>query len=130
MPSVVHAEGVVNSAVHVEGVVAMHCVSDVNLSPPFEGADLSACTICGIPFRPPRGEECHGKCEDCLNAHFHNFARQHVPVLFSHFVHDVLSPPLHDAQPPGVATETGGAMGTPPSKLALQTAALRARIRI
>ena len=94
----------------------MHGVSEVNLSPSIEGADLSACTICGTPFRPPRGEECYGKCEDCFNAHIHNFARQHVPVLFSHFVPDVLSSPLHDAQPPGVVTETGGPPGDPPEQ--------------
>ena len=68
----------------------------VTLSPSIEGADLSACIgdtensasfliciTCGIRFAPLVGEECYGKCQDCLSSHFNNFAALHLNLLIN-----------------------------------------------
>ena len=52
---------------------------------------------------PPGGEECYGKCQDCLSSHFHRFAAVHTPFL------------LHDAQPSGHDTGARGPHGDPPT---------------
>ena len=99
------------------------------LSPSLEGADVSAsigdtenavsfltliCTCCGISFDPPQGEECYGKCQDCLSVHFNSFARLHVPDLVSFFV-DAFPFPLQVAQPPGPDTGIGSPPGDSPA---------------
>ena len=81
------------------------------------------CTCCGISFDPPQGEECYGKCQECLSVHFNSFARLHVPDLVSFFV-DALPSPLHVvpplpslqvAQPPGPDTGIGSPPGDSPA---------------
>ena len=47
--------------------------------------------------------------------HFNSFARLHAPSLFAHLA--PLSPPLHDAQPPGVSSATGSPCGDPPEQV-------------
>ena len=47
--------------------------------------------------------------------HFNSFARLHAPGLFAHLA--PLSPPLHDAQPPGVSSATGSPCGDPPEQV-------------
>ena len=78
--------------------------SDRSLS--FLHADPQSCISCNRLFTPRRGENCYGKCDDCLDSAFHSFADLHGIVSGPMF-----GPCLHDEQPPVSITGDGDPMG-------------------
>ena len=77
-----------------------------NPSAPFPPSSLSqadpqSCISCNKVFTPRGGENCYGKCDDCLESAFHSFVH----------LHDLQH--LHVAQAVGPQVEAGDPSGDP-----------------
>ena len=86
------------------GVASLN--SNMNSVTPVGASGFLKCIGCSTSFVPIQGEECYGKCQECLSSFLNIFARMNCPQLFSS--------PLHDSSPPGVSDATGVPLGGSP----------------
>jgi hypothetical protein len=68
-----------------------------------------SCISCDKLFTLRRGENCYGKCDDCLELGVRSFIHAHARVLGP-----ISGPVVHDERPPEASTGEGDPMGGSP----------------